>query len=481
MAVTEYRSQFIVYLFSDDLELFGGVKFFLSERGYDPLLFADQSLLIDRLRLQAPHVLIFNLKSLKGLLSDFIKQTLQYAPDVEMLTVGDPIELETLSKYSSLQIKDFIAQDFNMNTNILWSLDNCVERLLLKYQVDDIDQENIKMRSEIEELKKNKTSVKMAEPIVSHQEVTPSFVVQNANHIEDLFKNFFSWLKQKENPTPCLFFKFAPSAKALVVQYASGLDESQVMGVGCETKEDKNILFPESLVQLMSQAFKVNNPQIKILQVEKNTIGYFVYWASDLSQAWDLFFKIYESIYYKNLYKEINTKDPVTHFYNASIYDQKIVEEVERARRIYHPVALIKIKIDNHEDIIRKVGEMSYDVILKSLAHNLKKNGRLHDYLCRMSLAEIAVIMPHCNHKGAALRAERLRKVIESSSFALENIKVTMSFGISEFPTLSSSSEDLNRTATTALQFVLKRGGNKVCIFKPSDNFKPEFEVGTVD
>jgi diguanylate cyclase (GGDEF)-like protein len=114
---------------------------------------------------------------------------------------------------------------------------------------------------------------------------------------------------------------------------------------------------------------------------------------------------------------------------------------------------------------------------LKAIATLIKRTTRVNDYACRTGPVEVSLVLPHCSKKGAAIRGERLRRAIESHSFSLSGVHVSVSTGISEYPTLCSTTEELDLTAAQALRYVVDKGGNKVCLFKAPDSFKPDFEV----
>jgi GGDEF domain-containing protein len=87
------------------------------------------------------------------------------------------------------------------------------------------------------------------------------------------------------------------------------------------------------------------------------------------------------------------------------------------------------------------------------------------------------MVLPHCSKKGAALRAERVRRVIEGSSFLDKGMKVSISLGVSEYPSLCDSAKTLDETAAKALAHIADKGGNKICLYKAPESHKPEFEV----
>jgi diguanylate cyclase (GGDEF)-like protein len=156
---------------------------------------------------------------------------------------------------------------------------------------------------------------------------------------------------------------------------------------------------------------------------------------------------------------------------------RKLEEEIARARRLENAVSVVRISVDHLNEIEQSFGRSNRDVILRTIASIAKKTSRVNDIACRTEDNEFYLIIPHCARKGAALRAERLRRIIEGHAFAINDLKVTISCGVSEYPSLSKGASDLEASASQALEFISNRGGNKVCLFKPKQEFKPDFEV----
>jgi diguanylate cyclase (GGDEF)-like protein len=123
------------------------------------------------------------------------------------------------------------------------------------------------------------------------------------------------------------------------------------------------------------------------------------------------------------------------------------------------------------------LGETVRDELLKSVGTIISKTSRTNDVTCRTAANEIAMILPHCSRKGAALRAERIRRIIEGTSFIDNGMKLSISLGISEYPTLCDSAKTLDETASKALLHIADKGGNKICLFKASESHQPEYEV----
>ncbi|MNL05426.1 Diguanylate cyclase DosC [compost metagenome] len=196
-----------------------------------------------------------------------------------------------------------------------------------------------------------------------------------------------------------------------------------------------------------------------------------------MGEEFSLFSVCYSHFVLEKKVDTLEVQDFVTELYNRNYYMKIVSDELERGRRLRQPLSVVKIAMDDFYEIESSLGEAVRDELLKSLASVVAKTSRTNDVTCRTGMNEMAMILPHCSRKGAALRAERLRRIVEGTSFLNNGMKVSVSLGISEFPTLCDSVSGLDETASKALLHILDKGGNKICLFKAPENHRPEFEV----
>lgn len=119
-------------------------------------------------------------------------------------------------------------------------------------------------------------------------------------------------------------------------------------------------------------------------------------------------------------------------------------------------------------------------VLLKAIAQVVSENSRLNDVVGRLGPTEIGLIMPHTPKKGAALKSERLRRIIETLSLAhlVKNPPtVTLSIGVGEYPSLCSDADELLKAVDEALDQVKRAGHNRVCLSSVPSHFVPDFFV----
>ena len=111
------------------------------------------------------------------------------------------------------------------------------------------------------------------------------------------------------------------------------------------------------------------------------------------------------------------------------------------------------------------------DVLLRSIADKLKQLIRKEDILTRYGDEEFLLILPNTSEENAFLFAERFRRDIEKMEFipaGEERHPITISGGISTYPCLEDTEEDVNtiiRYAEHALYNAKKRGKNMIVQF----------------
>jgi diguanylate cyclase (GGDEF)-like protein len=177
---------------------------------------------------------------------------------------------------------------------------------------------------------------------------------------------------------------------------------------------------------------------------------------------------------------EMAIKDPLTGLYNRRYFNEKLDEEITRSRRTHHPLSLIYLDIDHFKKYNDTNGHPMGDVIIKSVAQILQKTSRKTDIVARLGGEEFAILCPHTHKEGCALKAEKVRLTVENTKFPHGEKqplgKVTISLGVSEYPSISTDGETLIKTSDDALYKVKQGGRNRVCLAEAPQGFKPDFE-----
>ena len=175
---------------------------------------------------------------------------------------------------------------------------------------------------------------------------------------------------------------------------------------------------------------------------------------------------------YKDKINKVSTTDELTGLHNRKYLQERLDQEIARARRYKTPLSCLLFDIDFFKVVNDMYGYEWGDVLLKNLAEKLKQMVRKEDVLTRYGDEEFILILPNTSEDNAFLFAERFRRDIEKMEFIPageeERHPITISGGISTYPCLVNVEEDANtiiRYAEHALYNAKRRGKNKIIQF----------------
>ncbi len=175
---------------------------------------------------------------------------------------------------------------------------------------------------------------------------------------------------------------------------------------------------------------------------------------------------------YKDKINKVSTTDELTGLHNRKYLQERLDQEIARARRYKTPLSCLLFDIDFFKVVNDMYGYEWGDVLLKNLAEKLKQMVRKEDVLTRYGDEEFILILPNTSEENAFLFAERFRRDIEKMEFIPageeERHPITISGGISTYPCLVNVEEDANtiiRYAEHALYNAKRRGKNKIIQF----------------
>lgn len=152
--------------------------------------------------------------------------------------------------------------------------------------------------------------------------------------------------------------------------------------------------------------------------------------------------------------------DPLTAVANRLHLGECLRREFSRGQRHEQPFSLAILDVDHFKMVNDRFGHQVGDQVLREIALRLCKAVRAHDVVARYGGEEFALLAPHTGTKEATLVVERCRQLVSGTPFAVgEPLKITVSAGVSSYPTNGAESEDeLLRQADQAL-YEAKRSG----------------------
>jgi diguanylate cyclase (GGDEF)-like protein len=170
-------------------------------------------------------------------------------------------------------------------------------------------------------------------------------------------------------------------------------------------------------------------------------------------------------------------RDPLTGAFNRRYFSERFEEELRRAIRYKHPLALVIGDVDHFKRINDGFGHQMGDEVLRCTARAMQEGLRTSDILCRYGGEEFVVLLPESTTEDAVLVAERLRALVPErarSTITRAKMRVHMSFGVtSTTGELEPTVDSLLAQADSALYFAKRSGRNQVCT--------PFTEAGALD
>ncbi|MED4783322.1 sensor domain-containing diguanylate cyclase [Brevibacillus choshinensis] len=127
------------------------------------------------------------------------------------------------------------------------------------------------------------------------------------------------------------------------------------------------------------------------------------------------------------------------------------------------PFSIVIMDIDKFKTINDTYGHQAGDEVLKHFAKIIVSSTRPDDVCCRFGGEEFIALLPHANSAVAYHVAERIRSTLEKSATPVGET-ITVSQGISHYPSHSNSAEELIHLADQALYKAKESGRNRTMI-----------------
>jgi diguanylate cyclase (GGDEF)-like protein len=163
---------------------------------------------------------------------------------------------------------------------------------------------------------------------------------------------------------------------------------------------------------------------------------------------------------------ELSLRDPLTGLFNRRALLERMVAELARARRHGEPLCLLMVDIDHFKRVNDTYGHGVGDLVIAHVAKLLNRGRRASDIVSRYGGEELVLLLPHTPLEGALILAERLRLVVEASSYRTPSgrDRVTVSIGVSCFNQAMHEPSQLLEVADRALYQSKREGRNRVSV-----------------
>ena len=169
-----------------------------------------------------------------------------------------------------------------------------------------------------------------------------------------------------------------------------------------------------------------------------------------------------EASYHEEIYR-LMTVDGLTQLFNRRFFNETLEREINRCKRYERPLSLVIFDVDYFKRINDEFGHVAGDALLRQLSTVVKSRVRREDILARVGGEEFAVILPEIGVTGALATAEKVREVVEATTFAFEEsvMPCTVSLGVAELGA-QDDPKTLYGRADAALYRAKQGGRNRV-------------------
>lgn len=166
------------------------------------------------------------------------------------------------------------------------------------------------------------------------------------------------------------------------------------------------------------------------------------------------------------LTKQLAVTDELTGLANYRSLQQRLDDEIERARRYEKNLSLLMIDADSFKSFNDEQGHLTGDVALAELGRVVSSVVREVDLVARYGGEEFSVLLPETDAAGAFIAAEKIRETVSRHPFANaegeRSTHLTVSIGLATYPTHAWDKESLLREADDALYNAKNLGKNRV-------------------
>ncbi|MDB5289937.1 MAG: hypothetical protein JWL69_1178 [Phycisphaerales bacterium] len=146
--------------------------------------------------------------------------------------------------------------------------------------------------------------------------------------------------------------------------------------------------------------------------------------------------------------------DVLTGLPNRILFEDRLFQALNVARRSRLPLALVAIDLDHFKQVNDSLGHQAGDALLRQFARRVRSRLRESDTLARVGGDEFMLILPDVTDRAAVeLVAGRLRDATADEPFDLLGFprRATASFGVALFPEDAEDAAGLQRIADAAM------------------------------
>jgi diguanylate cyclase (GGDEF)-like protein len=171
------------------------------------------------------------------------------------------------------------------------------------------------------------------------------------------------------------------------------------------------------------------------------------------------------------------TVDALTGLFNRPYLDNRLLQEIERARRASSRLAVLMADIDDFKAVNDTYGHQTGDAVLRAVGAIFRSSVRVFDVCARYGGDEFAIVMPSSDYSNATACAERIRRRVaehsarDDGAHALPHLSVSVGVAVTES---GDSPADVLHRADRCLYQAKVEGKNRVRVHQAAPtNIRP--------
>jgi diguanylate cyclase (GGDEF)-like protein len=288
---------------------------------------------------------------------------------------------------------------------------------------------------------------------------------------------------------PSLFLRYLPHRNCLVASFTHGVAAEAWPSLGIDLGEEvrfnlHDLRYPEAVPAIHELAEALSGSTdlwARTLFLRERIYGIFLVCApTDRNPVDDLFVWVTERaelLDSRERLHAVDKQDPRTGLMNRVHFLSLVEKEIARARRICLPVSLLMLKLDQFNRILAEQGLDEADLAIMSLGKIISPRIRANDFVGRLAHDVVGLLLPHTARSNAGVKAEKVRRLVGAADFSQllpRTPELTISVGVTEYPSCARDVEDMLKAAEDAL-WQVRESGNVVCLAREPSGWLPDF------
>lgn len=161
--------------------------------------------------------------------------------------------------------------------------------------------------------------------------------------------------------------------------------------------------------------------------------------------------------------------DFLTELPNRRQLDERMREEMGRAKRYGQRFSLVVFDLDHFKRVNDEFGHAAGDRVLRAIAQLLHEQKRSSDFLARFGGEEFVMLLPETPLENALRLAEKICGRVREAEFQFQkqHVRVRLSAGVGEVAPDLDTSESLFDRVDAALYQAKREGRDRVCVAPP--------------